>query len=152
MIEQIQDVIRKNLPSEVGDQLRKLLTEGESIKKERDQLAERLGATSNQVISQASEITKLKETLAQHTALAKREADCLIRENRLDVTMAENRAMAAEVKAQTVFDLANVVFRNPVLKRTVFESSNDPIVVPGQGYPSGTSNASKNKTETEESA
>ena len=151
MIEQIQELIRKNLPAEVGEQLRKHLSDFDACKRERDQLAERLGASSNQVIAQASEITKLKETLAAHATLAKREADCLVRENKLGVTMAENRAMAAEVKAQAVFDLASLVFRNPVLKRTVQESSTDPIIVPGQSYPSGTSNTSKSKTETVES-
>jgi hypothetical protein len=150
MIEQIHELIRKNLPAEVGDQLRKHLADFDACKRERDQFAERLGASSNQVIAQAGEITKLKETLAQHTTLAKREADCLFRENRLGVIMAENRAMAAEVKAAAVFDLASLVFRNPVLKRTVSESSTDPIIAPGTSYPSGSSNATKSKTETEE--
>lgn len=148
MLEQIQEVVKKNLPQEIGDQLRKHLADAEATAR-RLQMAEAdLQEKKRLLIERDNEVSRLQALLKAAGDVEKREKDALARENKLDVTLADQRATAAEHRAEQVKELFTLVFRNPRLMRTLSESESIPVQ---QGGYYQTQTKSKQVTETQES-
>lgn len=149
MLDDIREVIRKNLPSEVGDRLREQLARAETLKleverKDREILDLRAAANGlNATISSLSEKLKLAGDLD------KREKEVRGRENVLDVTEANARASSAERALAEVTGLARIVFSNPRLVTRVDESRMVPMPNPSGGYISQ-QQETKSTTRTEE--
>lgn len=113
MFEEMQEVIRKNLPLEVGERLRAVLNEADKTKRDLAQCALERDAHRAACVKVEAERDALKVTLSSHAALAKREADVLAREKVIEVTLAQERQKAAEARLGDVKELAALVFRNP---------------------------------------
>src|SRR3990167_10406358 len=105
MLEQIQEVVRKNLPAELGDQLKKHLSDAEGWKRERDSARADLDARIKQVTELAREVESLKERLKLAGNLADREKIVAAQENKLEVTLAQMQARAAEASLDQIHRL-----------------------------------------------
>src|SRR3990170_1931107 len=94
MLEQIQEIVRKNLPAEVGDQLRQYMKDAESW----------------------------------NSSMKRLERERIVgeRENKLAVTLAEAKAAEAEKRSDGIYQLAAMVFRNPVFKSREFGNTSHP--------------------------
>lgn len=144
MIDQIQEVIRKSLPAEVGDQLRKHLADAETWKRERDAALLTLETSKKVLLDANASIATLQDKLKLAGDLDKREKICIDRENRLDVTLANLKTTEAEKRADAVTALAGQVFRNPRFVTNESSSVQKPTQAGGIHY------ASDSKTKTEE--
>lgn len=149
MLEQIQEIVRKNLPAEVGEQLRQFMNEAESQKKSLGYANERIKAFEASVAAKDAEIGTLKEKLKLSGELDKREKDVTQREIRLDVMTAQIREGAAVQRADEMKDLVSIIFKNPRVVKNVMSNEMVPVVVPGNSYPQSSS-ASKSETTTKE--
>lgn len=129
MLDQIQEVVRKNLPAEIGEQLKRHLSEAEGWKRERDSAKTELESAKASILQHMGNVQKLEEALKLAGDLDKREKVCRDRENRLDVTLANLKAAEAERRADAVTALAGQVFRNPRL--VVNRTGNVPNPAPG---------------------
>ncbi len=143
MLEQIQEVVRKNLPAEVGDQLKKHLAEAESTSRRLQAVEAELQEKRKALEQRDLAITELQIKLKAAGDLDRREKEVGKRENRLDVDAAQARAAAAESKTQAIFDLSSLVFRSPRIMRQI--SENVPLMGAGQTYPT---TGAGSKTET----
>lgn len=149
MLEQIQEIVRKNLPAEMGEQLRQFMNEAESQKKSLGYANERIKSFEASVASKDADIVKLTDKLKLAGDLDKREKDVTQREIRLDVMTAQIREGAAVHRADEMKELVSIIFKNPRIVKTAMSNEMVPVVMPGNSYPQ-TSNASKNETTTKE--
>lgn len=135
MLDQIQDLIRKNLPGEVGDTLRKHLQDAEQWKKDLDIAKRTEEGRVKQVEQYGVKVAGLEARLMVAGDLDKREAEVRKRENALEVTLAQKRAESAEYALMEVTRLTALVFRNPTFVHT--ERKSVPLVMPSSGGGSG---------------
>lgn len=144
MLEQIQEIVKKNLPAEVGDQLKKHLNEAEATARKLQEAEGRLETYRKASERDLMRIAELEAKLKTSGELDKREQEVTKREVRLDAHNADMRAQAAEHRAQAVYDLAALAFRSPRILRTTQESESVPVVI--NGY---TQQTTKSKTTDE---
>jgi len=149
MLEQIQEIVRKNLPAEMGEQLRQFMNEAESQKKSLQYANERIKAFEASTAAKDTEIATLKEKLKLSGDLDKREKDVTQREIRLDLMTAQIREGAAVHRADEMKELVSLIFKNPRIVKSVTSSDQVPVVMPGNSYPS-TAMTSKQETTTKE--
>jgi len=147
MLEQIQEVVRKNLPSEVGDQLKKHLADAEAKSRRLEMLEADLQEHKKRLGDREVRIVDLEAKLKLAGDLDKREKEVAQRENKLSVTLAEKRAEAAELALSKVETLAALAFRSPVFVQK--EINSVPIAVPGQSYASSAMETKERKTTQE---
>lgn len=147
MLQEIQDIIKKNLPAEVGENLKRVLQEGESAKHSLEVARRELNDTKSERDAFKKERDGLQKQLDAHELLAKREADVLARENKIEVHDAQIRAQTAEHSLSQLFRLTEIAFRNPKIIRTYEDYESIPVQM--NGY---INNQTKTKrhTETEE--
>lgn len=127
MLDQIQEVVRKNLPAEVGEQLKKHLADAQTWKGERDYAQKRLEDANRSITLKDEEIADLKAKLKNAGDLSRRESEVTAREIKLDVTLANMRADSALARLEDVKGLAETVFRNPRIVRAFSESDSNPM-------------------------
>lgn len=144
MLDQIQEVVRKNLPAELGEQLKKHLADAETWKRERDHANAKLEDANRAVGTANYKIADLEGKLKLAGDLDKREKDVTAREVKIDVTLANLKAVEAEKRADAVTALAGQVFRNPRFVTNETSSVQKPTQGGGVHY------ASDSKTKTEE--
>jgi len=147
MLDQIQDLIRKNLPGEVGDTLRKHLQDAEQWKRDLDAAKKVEENRVKQVLDLGREIEGLKAQVKIAGDLEKREREVSQRENKLSVTLAEKRAEAAEFALAKVESLAALAFRSPVFVQR--ENNSVPVPIPGQNWPGSAIETKERKTTQE---
>jgi hypothetical protein len=145
MLDQIQDLIRKNLPGEVGDTLRKHLQDAEGWKMALDNAKKVEENRVKQVIDLGRELESLKAQVKAAGDIEKREKEVTQREIKLAVTLAEKRAEAAELALGKIESLAALAFRSPVFVQKEINS----IPVPGQNYPNTFTEQKERKTTQE---
>lgn len=113
MFEEIQEVVRRNLPSEVGETLRKYLKDAVDWKERLDRYCKDLEVEQGKVKTLRLEVTALEAELRRAGDLAKREKAVHDLESNLRVQMAEFAQKCAEAKTAAIMELAAMAFRNP---------------------------------------
>ncbi len=147
MLDQIQEVIRKNLPAEVGEQLRKHLAEAEKT-------AQKLTLTLSDLDSSVAMARQLQATVADLQAKLKlagdldaREKAVTKREDRLDMTIASTKMAGLEANLHSIKELAAIAFKSPRMIKETYETASKGIVQ--NGYTTGgTVTESKSTMET----
>lgn len=123
MNEQIQKIIAEQLPAQVGEVLKARLKQADLDAAEVARLRNALAASEDNVAEHSKTIRRLNDELAQHAKLDDREATVAGRENKLDVTLAQSKAAAAEDKCSAIFGLVGTIFKNTVIREHVAESA-----------------------------
>lgn len=130
--QEMQDLIRNNLPEQVGQVLRQRLEQAE-----RDVIL---------VAAQAHDISELRARLAEATkqlasqeqmsksadVLAKREASVQARERDVEVFETRLQVAESEKRAQLAKEFVSLVFRSPVYTRSTW--GNRQVPLPNGGY------------------
>lgn len=152
MLEQIRDIIKKNLPAEIGEQLRSRLEQAEQLEREVAQKVREVGRLTGEISDCASQIVTLKAALAKAGDLDKREAALVKGESNLAVTLAHMSELGAIKRADEIKELVSMIFRVPSVRTTVRENAQVPV--PGSdGYSGRVVNTTKETvTETEHTA
>lgn len=122
MLEQIQELVRKSLPAEVGDQLRKYMIDAQTWESNVKRLTREAEDQEKRLAGASAKVAELEAKLKLAGELDARQKDISHRENRLAVTLAQNCAQEAEKRAQGIFDLAAMAFRNPTFKRSEYNT------------------------------
>ncbi len=113
---EIQEIIKKNLPEEVGQQLKQVL-----LKAEED--AKRLVLCDIDILDLRNQITKLKSIQQTQTRLTERESSVRQRENEvkekeLRHELEEFKVTAAELRTKDMKEIVSLVFQNNQYKHT----------------------------------
>lgn len=147
----ISEAINQNLPAAVASELQIHLENAENDRKQllvvKSQLSEVKGqlATTEKYRSDLQAQNKVLE--AQLATYKDREQE--FKNSEITVIHAKHEALTAKAVQVAVQQVVDTVFRNGMVKRSIFESNQEPIMNP-QGYQQGTANSSSSKTITEE--
>lgn len=152
MIQEMQEVIRKNLPEATARELKKYLEEAETARK---LLAEKILTCTEQgnsiaklsgtVVDLQRVILELKERTITEGALDKKEKDINAKRNDLTVEIASLRVVEAEKRADSIYKLAEIVFKNPAYTRQTIRSGSETV---SPSYPGSGESRSRNDNET----
>lgn len=143
--DKIELVIRESLPSQVGETLRAELGKVQTLESKVKELENTLLNYKNMYEEQHKTLAKVSLLDNREAALVKREAEVLDKELKQDRDHALLRANEAERRSDDIFNLVSLIFKNPVVTKSVFESKNI-VIPPVGGY---TSIVSDNSTVTE---
>ncbi len=113
---EIQDIIKKNLPEEVGQNLKKVLKQGEDD-------ARRIVFCDEEIRTLNEQISKLKKVQQTQNQLTKRESEVGHRENgvkekELRHELEEFKVTAAELRTKDLKEIVSLVFQNNQYKHT----------------------------------
>jgi hypothetical protein len=122
MNDEITQAIQKNLPAAVAGELKSYLAQAEADKEQIVRLSDKVAQLRQACEIGDKALKDAQEKLAAHVAIDKRLAEVTEKENRLAVTLAEARASAAERRAEDIHALVGTVFKNPTVKRSLYEN------------------------------
>lgn len=125
MEQEIQDIISRQLPAQVGDVLRKRLEQADSDAVKVKSLESEVRAIREQNVKQHNEIGELKSQIAMHHLLDVREAAATKREQSIELEICKARADNAERSKGELFNLVGLVFRNSIVKESISKSHYD---------------------------
>jgi len=116
MLSEIQEIIKKNLPQEVSENLRKVLEQGEID-------AENLVSTRREIQTLNMELGVLKKQKQTQDNLSSREANVKNRENvvkekELRHELEAFKVTAAEARTKDLKEIVSLVFQNNQYKHT----------------------------------
>jgi len=121
MLEEINKIIEKNLPQEVGKVLQERLTVAESESLELKDLKENFKAQTKNYGECLERLENLRGKESEITAREKnvvtQEKELSKRENELAKTLAELKAAEAEKRAEGIKEIVGLVFKSPVYRR-----------------------------------
>jgi len=149
MQEEINEIIKKNLPAQVGDILQARLTKAESDAKD-------LLIRSEELIKEKQKNSYLIAELSKHEQLDKIKLDLDEREQKVSTKERDIRVFEAELKlaesekrATEMVNLIALAFKSPSYRKTISESDYTQPVYGGQnGMVSGYQRTGGSKTET----
>lgn len=115
MLDQIREIIAKNLPMEIGNQLKQHLDDAQVWKRDRDAQGVMIEKLRKELDEVKAERDRRTTELHQHVALAVREKTVTDRELRLELTLAQERQKMADSRLEEIRALVGQVFRNQEL-------------------------------------
>ena len=142
----IKLIIKKNLPGQVGEVLKKRLQLCDELEKAVDDLRNTVNNLNKQNTSHLDDKTALRDKLSKHEDLAKREGAVMKREHDADLFELKAQLKASEKFGLDVTNFMHGMSRNIEFRRSM--SGTIPVAQPG-GYPAS-SPVSKGETRTAE--
>jgi len=156
MEQEIKDVIAKNLPSHVGEELQKRLKECDRLEKEalkQSKEIDRLNSALSDVVTEndmlRGENEQAQSILKREESLKKAEELFYIRQNAKDDVL-EVRELCAEARINDMKDLIRGVFANHQIHKTITGTKDQPPFNDAQGYTQYPGALSHTVTETTE--
>ena len=143
VIKEMEEVIKKNLPEATASTLKKYIEEAEENKRKLTANTAAADYNTKAILALNVEIAELKDRVKTETELVSREKVVSDKENKLEVTLANLKVAEAEKRADAVYNLAGIVFKNPSFTRAISRNGGESKTTPG-GY----ENNSRNETET----
>lgn len=127
MIDKLKDVIKENLPQQVGEELQKELARIPVMEKRIAELEEQVRSRDNAIAMHAKDKVSLQTQLEAAGKLDEREDAVTKREHQ--VALIEVKAECAELRRKDAVDLVTKIFEGPIMRRRV--TADHPVVVPG---------------------
>jgi seryl-tRNA synthetase len=144
MLEEIKLIISKNLPSEVGDLLKKRLQDADDLDAKCKAMAkdcDDLRRSKDELQKQVDGLlNKVKHQTEIETQRLKNEEDA----RNFKLVLAETKLKMVEEKCATIQNLADTVFRNP--KLTYYENRQEDVRDKNNFYSKDTNHTHKNIT------
>ncbi len=128
----ITKAIQENLPAATAGELQKYILKADATEKDFKALKLKFDEVLNTTETQAKQIKDYKGKKEFFLSLQKREANIILAENNLKVAMAELKIIEAEKRADAVYKLAEIAFKNRSITKMV--STSVPVY---QSYPGG---------------
>lgn len=122
MEKEIQEIIKKHMPEQLGEVLKARLIELEGFEYECEELKGSNKTYQENHKRLNKEVADLTATLESHNKLDEREEHISKRENKKDVHEAQARANHAEEKVNMMQGLLNTVFRSPVYTKSNYKN------------------------------
>lgn len=123
---EVQEAIRKNLPSAVGEELRAVLEQADKDKKALAEANERLKAVTEDREQQSRRVADLHNELAKHTALKEREDKVAAAERRLELESLKVQLAAEQKYGAAIAEALKGLVRNTEFRQSSY--GNVPVV------------------------
>ena len=133
---ELEEIIKKNLPEATASTLKKYLEEAEENKKKLTANTVLVDNSTKAIVALNVEIAGLRDRVKTEGELVARERAVSDKENKLEVILANLRAVEAEKRADAIYNLAGIVFKNPSFTRSVSRSGGGNKTT--ASYPGGT--------------
>jgi len=153
MINEINEIIKNNLPVAVATELKQYLAtadQNEKILVVAREKEKKQDIEIKRLLAVESEFQKEKEVLIKkQQELSTLEASLKIKQDGLEQTLLLVKLSESEKRSDSIFQLVHAIFRNPVITKTI--SENIPIPVdgaPANQYNSGYGGTIMNGTKT----
>lgn len=124
MEKEIEEIIKKNLPAQVGETLRKTLEQGEKYKVELDATVHSFECERKKVVALESRIDEYKKSDERNSKLEARETAVSEKERNQKVFEAELKLAEAEKRTTDATNFVGMVFKSPIYRKTTFENEN----------------------------
>lgn len=115
--EEINESIKKNLPSLAAAELQKFITEADAIKREHKARGETLDKTNIELNTLGKEVLELRQYKQANQDLQTREAILAEEKRDMRVLQAETRATSAENSKIDIYNLISTLFRNAEFRK-----------------------------------
>lgn len=149
MTTEINEIIQKNLPAQVGDVLKQRLEQAEKDVKELDQAKKQRELDLKRIEQLSAEILEYKKFDERNASLETKEESLREQERNLKINMLEFQLEVEKNKSDFVREVTMGLVRNTTYKKNVFDSENGPNGRDQYGHITYATN-SKNVTETKE--
>ncbi len=151
MLEQINEIIKQNIPEQLGKELRDYLSDYESLKVIKSDLLKQIEILENHKKRLEDLNIKLNDRCNQLesnlNALNKKEDE--LKSKELQQALDKLAFQKEAEKVVLVTDLVKTVFKNKEIIHEAYKSSSFPVVVPGtSNYSSHVSNQQANENTT----
>lgn len=147
----LQESIKKNLPAQVGDQLRKRLEEADELERSNGHLKKSNGDLIDEVIDVKNRLIEADKQVKAANLVLAREEKVAEDERNQKVHDSELKAKCAEEKAAQALELVKLVFKSPVYKSEVYRSkTHSPQCMPNGQYNIAETSNNESKTVIEE--
>jgi len=125
----INDAIKESLPAQIGEELKKVLTDYENVK--RELVATRIVNDKNQknLIQNTDKINEQREKLKQHAKLDIREEEISKRERQLEIALLKKDVESHSREAFNIKDFMLNMSRNSTYRKIV--SGHKVVNIPG---------------------
>jgi len=132
----IASAIQKNLPQAVGENLQKLLKEGETNAKLVENQKNSITLLNKNVIDLNNLLIKHGDLKTREDRVITKEEEVSQRERNLEITLLETKLAESEKRADITFSLVDKLVRNTVVKKNILntEDVGGVPVVDGQGF------------------
>jgi hypothetical protein len=124
MITEINDIINKNLPAQVGEVLKKHLAECEIVKGLNDKLGVEVRLLNKTIQEKNEHISRLEALDRKHEDLVKREATIVAAETKLELVVMRAHLDAEKASKEAIYRLSEIVFKNPTYTTNTSRSDN----------------------------
>ena len=140
---EMEEVIKKNLPEATAVTLKKYIEEAEENKRRLAACDFVIEKNNNIINTLNKQIVTLTGQVKMESELISREKTVFDKENKLEVTLANLKVAEAEKRADAVYNLAGIVFKNPSFTRAISRSGGT-----SKSTSPGYENNNHNETET----
>lgn len=123
MEQEIQDIIAKNLPAQVGDTLKLRLLQADTLEARVKELERDYTVQAQMIKDLRRENDQLHKDLSTHTDISLREETVSKRERAMDVFEAKLKAEEAEKRATELHGIVQTVFKSPVYRRNYYSGT-----------------------------
>jgi len=130
MEKEIQEIIEKNLPAQVGDVLKKRLDQADTLEARVKLLESEISTARKFSNDLTAENAELKEKMEFHASIDERKSEVLDRENRQGIFEAKLKATEAENRANEISGFVQMVFKSPVFRKSYMHDSMNTMTVP----------------------
>jgi hypothetical protein len=148
MISEFEEIIKKNLPAQVGEVLKKRLEQAEADANQVKNLEAQLVSRNNHVTGLEAKINEYKKLDERNAGLEAREKKVEIDERDLKVKTLEVQLGAAQNNSQFAKDVALGLVKNVEYKRSVFGTENPSGFTDANGRYVQPSSVSKSENES----
>lgn len=133
MLDQIQDVIKQNLPEATAKQMSTFIQEAEADKVRLTSLERESQTQMNTINRQQTEISELKDLVKKEEVLIEKENDLTKREQALNLQIAEIKLDEALKRNESIENLVSKVFGHPSVTVCNSRDVYTPVPVNDQG-------------------
>ncbi len=117
MTNEINEIIKKNLPAQVGEVLQQRLKKADDDEKMLETAKKTNEDAVKKINELTSEVAKHKAITERESAVTKRELDVKERENSQKVFEAELKLAEAEKRITDIVNLTSLAFKSPVFRK-----------------------------------
>ena len=131
---EIQEIIKKNLPQQVGDMLKVRLEQAEKDAKKVIELEEKLKQFQTTINEKQSELSAYKLLDERNSKLDEKEQFLNKKQHDLDLEILQQKFESEKDKSDFAKSIALGLVRNTEFRKSVFDSENQAPYYEGQNY------------------
>ncbi len=126
MEQEIEEIIKKNLPAHVGETLKKVLEKAKIDSEKVDNLDKALTQRFSEIVALKSQISEYEKYDVRNTKIEEREQKVQEQERSLEITILKVKLEESEKRADQVSEYTKGLVRNIEFRKTIYDNQSEP--------------------------